>query len=166
MAAALPDIMTRLKALVNGSYAPTRPIAAGRFTHVSFPAEGALPQSVKSPFPFDIVVGETATPDESPVTLASNQRWSETLLTVRVLYAGFLDAQFVREQTIARDVYALRRTLDDADSWNALTGLCGVTIGAIDKEPIQLVGDHNETQDTALMLTVPLVVTYREDHTS
>jgi len=166
MSALLPDILDRCVALITGAYAPTRAIASGRFTHVPFLVQSALPQAVTAPYPFEVQIGETVVPDGVPVTLSSDQIWSETRVDVNVLYAAYPDARFEREKTIQHDIYSLRRTLSDVDSWDDLTGFSCAKIGNVFKERVDLLGDLEEQIDIAYVLTVELSIVYREDYTS
>ena len=166
MAALLPDILDRCVALLEGSYAPARSISSGRFVHVPFIVEDALPQAVKSPYPFEVLVGETVDPDGIRLTLSSEQIWNETRIDINVLYAAHPDARFEREKTIQRDIYSIKRTLSDANSWDDLTGFSCAKIGTIQKERVDLRGDVQEQIDIAYILTVEMSIVYREDYTT
>jgi hypothetical protein len=166
MSSLLPAMMDRCVALIEGSYTPTRAIASGRFKHVPFLVQSALPEAVKAPYPFETLIGETVVPGDAPTTLSSDQIWSETRVDVNVLYAAYPDARFEREKTIQRDIYSLRRTLSDVDSWDSLTGFSCAKIGNVFKERVDLLGDIEEQIDIAYILTVELSIVYREDYTT
>jgi len=167
MASVLPDIIDRLKALITGAYTPDLAIANGEFTHVSHIVYGTLPQALKKPYPFEIEVGATRHPPAGPTTLASSQRWSETDVTVRVLYASYPERELHREKQIQRGVYALRRTLSDEASWRSLTGWSNCDLLDIEKLEAPIPGDLEYGDfGAAWVVQVPMVVTYREDYTT
>lgn len=166
MAALLPDILDRLVELLEGRYVPTRSIARGRFVHAPMLVESLLPQANHKPYPFEVETGDTYWPEDIPHTLSSEQIWSSTDVVVNVLYAVHPDNVLERQKVIQQDIYAMRRTLSDQGSWDSLTGFARCALRATARDSIELPGDHPHNLDVAYIVTVPLVITYREDYTS
>lgn len=162
---AVADIVTRLVALLEGSVGDGRTIPAGRFAHVpQTELEQVGTQRMSSrPRPFEVVdLGQDAD-DAQPRNLAGAHVYGAQRLLVRVGYAAAKQRAHVLRQEMSADYREIRRCLLWAPNRYATTAWHGTSIqpgaGAI----TVLASNENEE---ALALEVPIVVSYREDHTS
>ncbi len=168
MPSALPDHLDRLKALIEGTEATyaNRVIATRRFVHVEGDVEDHLAAAAMAPYPASVEGLEEILPDGVPTTTSAEQVWSGCRFTLRVGYAGTKNDVRSLQAIVARDGYALRRTLGDPESWDGVTGFSRVRAYAWRTIETAVPGEDGERDDTMTVLEMPIELTYREDQTT
>jgi hypothetical protein len=168
MSSVLPDHLDRLKALIEGteSVYANRTIPARRFKHVESAVEDCLAAAAAAPYPASIEDLEEFQPNDLPTTTSAEQVWSGARFRLRVGYAGTKNEVRDLQEIIARDGYALRRTLGDPGSWDGVTGFSRVVAYAWRTIETAVPGEDGERDDTMTVLEMPIELAYREDQTT
>ena len=167
MAHVLPVIEDQIVALLEGTASGiARSVAAGRFKHIPYDPQYALPMSIQAPYPFEIVDNGEHQPLSTPSTVAHDQVWHGVHLLLRVAYTSSPHDGFERQKTIQRDRYSIRRCLGDPDSFDGVTGFAGISVDEGQIRTAVLPGYEAEESDIMHLLEVPLDVVYREDQTT
>ena len=164
MASVLPDVIDRLKDLMEGSVSGlSRSISSGRFQHVPFDPGSLLARAVSAPYPFEIEDQGEYQPLDVPSTTSADQIWHGCRWVVRVAYASSPLDQTERLKTLQRDRYEIRRCLGDPLNWLTVTGIARVVADESVLREAEIIGADADAVDQLLFLETTLDLTYRED---
>lgn len=164
MAEALTGLLDRMVSLVEGAVSPTRSIDTNQFKHIEIPVEQALPQAAKAPYPLNLEpMGWDPEYLEVQSDVSGNYRYDAHLFRIRVGYSTRPHEAYQRSKQVAEDYYKIRRTLTDPASYASGSGFNGCNQRG--ESTIRQVQIGTGTTDAYMViLEIPFVLLYREDH--